>query len=123
MNKNIVVIEDDRDILDLIQYILADEGYDVVGFNRLEPLEKISGQQPSVILLDNRLADGYGNTLCLSLKTNTDTKHIPVIMISASGGLEQIANNCKADAFLAKPFDLADLLNMVKRYSDFQPSF
>ena len=123
MNKNVVVIEDDRDILDLIQYILADEGYNVVGYNRLEPLEKIKEQQPSVILLDNRLADGYGNTLCLSLKTKEDTKHIPVIMISASGGLEQIARNCKADAFLAKPFDLADMINLVKHYSDLQHSF
>jgi DNA-binding NtrC family response regulator len=122
MSKNIVVIEDDRDILDLIQYILADEGYNVVGYNRLEPLEKIKEQQPAVILLDNRLGLGYGNTLCLSIKTNDDTKHIPVIMISASGGLEQIANSCKADAFLAKPFDLADLIDMVKRYSDHQPS-
>jgi DNA-binding response OmpR family regulator len=122
MSKNVVVIEDDRDILDLIQYILADEGYNVVGYNRLEPIEKIKEQKPSVILLDNRLGEGYGNTLCLSLKTNNDTKHIPVIMISASGGLEQIANNCKADAFLAKPFDLADLINLVKHYSDLQPS-
>ena len=66
MNKNIVVIEDDRDILDMIQYILADEGYNVIGFDRLERLERIVEQQPSVILLDNRLATGYGDTLCLS---------------------------------------------------------
>lgn len=118
MSKNIVVIEDDRDILDLIQYILADEGYNVVGYNRLEQLEKIKLQNPSVILLDNKLADGCGNTLCLSIKTHDDTRHIPVIMISASGGLEQIANNCKADAFLAKPFNLDDLINMVKHYSN-----
>jgi two-component system, OmpR family, phosphate regulon response regulator PhoB len=122
MNRNVVVIEDDRDILDLIEYILVDEGYNVIGYNRLERPEKILEQQPSVILLDNRLANGYGNTLCLSLKTSEETKHIPVIMVSASGGLEQIANTCKADAFLAKPFDLEDLVSMVKHYSDLQYS-
>ncbi len=120
MNRNVVVIEDDRDILDLIEYILVDEGYNVIGYNRLEQAEKILEQQPSVILLDNRLANGYGKSLCLSLKTNEETKHIPVIMVSASGGLEQIANTCKADAFLAKPFDLEDLVSMVKHYSDLQ---
>jgi DNA-binding response OmpR family regulator len=123
MNKNIVVIEDDRDILDMIQYILADEGYNVIGYDRLERLERIIEQQPSVILLDNRLATGYGDTLCLSLKSNDNTKHIPVIIVSASAGLEQIANNCKADAFLAKPFDLDALIKLVKHYSDLQLSF
>ena len=123
MNKNVVVIEDDRDILDMIQYILADEGYNVSGFWHLEPMERIIEKNPSVILLDNRLGDGFGNTLCLSLKTNEETKHIPVVIVSASGGLEQIALKCNADAFLAKPFDLEDLIKIVKYYSDPQPSY
>jgi DNA-binding response OmpR family regulator len=122
MNKNVVVIEDDRDILDMIQYILADEGYNVSGSRHLEPVEDILEKQPSVILLDNRLADGYGNTLCLSLKSDDRTKHIPVIMVSASGGLAEIAAKCKADAFLPKPFDLEDLVKIVKHYSEFQLS-
>jgi DNA-binding response OmpR family regulator len=123
MNKNVVVIEDDRDILDMIQFILADEGYNVSGYRHLEPIEKIVEKSPSVILLDNRLGDGFGNTLCLSLKTNEETKHIPIVMVSASGGLEQIALKCKADAFLAKPFDLEDLIKIVKHYSDLQHSY
>jgi DNA-binding response OmpR family regulator len=122
MNKNVVVIEDDRDILDLIQYILVDEGYNVRVYRHLEPVEKLAENLPSVILLDNRLANGYGGSLCLALKSNDKTKHIPVIMISASSGLEQLANNCKADAFLAKPFDLDDLVRTVKHYSEFQLS-
>ena len=120
MGKNIVVIEDDRDILDLIQYILADEGFNVSGYNHLLTPEKIQELEPSIILLDNRLADGFGNTLCLALKTNDETKHIPVIMISASGGLDKIAADCKADAYLPKPFDLEDLISLVKHYSELQ---
>ncbi len=122
MSKNIVVIEDDVDILDMIQYILADEGYNVIGYDKLESLEKIIEQQPAVILLDNRLASGYGDSLCLSLKSSDETKQIPVIIVSASAGLEQIARNCKADAFLAKPFDLDDLVKMVKHYAGLQLS-
>jgi DNA-binding response OmpR family regulator len=121
-NRKVVVIEDDRDILDLIQYILADEGYQVAGYRRLEPLETIIEQQPSVILLDNRLEDGFGYTLCASLKLNKETMHIPVIMVSASESLEQISNNCNADAFLPKPFDLVDLVKLVKHYSEISAS-
>lgn len=118
MNKNIAVIEDDRDILDLIEYILVDEGYTVSAHTHVGSLEKIVESSPTVILLDNRLANGYGDSLCLALKSNDNTKHIPVIIVSASRNLEQIAQNCKADAFLAKPFDLYDLIAMVKRYSN-----
>jgi len=117
MNKQIVIIEDDRDILDMIKYILADEGYDVAGFDRLEGVQRIIEQQPSVVLLDNRLADGYGNAFCATLKSNPVTKNIPVILVSASGNLEEIARQCNADAFLPKPFDLQDLIKIVEQYS------
>ena len=116
MKKLIVVIEDDRDILDLIQYILIEEGYKVIGYDRIERIESIIAKQPSLILLDNRLADGYGNTLCLELKSHVLGKNIPVILVSASGNLGQVAKACGADGILQKPFDLAELIAIVKRY-------
>lgn len=122
MSKQIVIIEDDRDILDLIQYILADEGYDVIGYDGVKSIEEIIVQQPALILLDNRLANGYGNTFCALLKSNSATKHIPVILVSASGNLNQIAESCHANAYLCKPFDLQDLIKMVKHYSEVSDS-
>ncbi|MEO6850317.1 MAG: response regulator [Mucilaginibacter sp.] len=118
MNKEVVVIEDDRDILDIIRYILADEGYNVTGFDRLDGAQQIVEKQPAVVLLDNRLADGYGNKFCASLKSNPITAHIPVILVSASANLEQLAKQCNADAFLPKPFNLDDLIRIVKRYAE-----
>jgi DNA-binding response OmpR family regulator len=114
----IVVIEDDRDILDIIQFILTNEGFEVIGCDHLLQLESIILKQPSVILLDDKLADGYGNTLCLELKSNPLTKSIPVILLSASNNLDQIVNACHADAFLNKPFDLRELVKLVKRYNN-----
>jgi DNA-binding response OmpR family regulator len=118
MNNKIVLIDDDKDILDVVQFILADEGYNVILYDRLEHLEEIIKQQPSVILLDNKLADVYSNTFCLALKSNDKTKDIPVILVSAAEGLEQIAKKCKADAFLSKPFNLKDFIELVKHYSE-----
>ena len=118
MDKKIVVIDDDNDILDVIQFILAEEGYGVVVYNSLESIEKIAEQKPSVILLDNKLGGVYSTDFCLSLKSNQLTKYIPVILVSASDSLEQITKQCNADAFLSKPFDLKDFIKIVKHYAD-----
>jgi len=116
MNNKIVVIDDDKDILDVIQFILAEEGYSVVVYDRLESLEKIYEQKPSLILLDNKLGGIYSTDFCRSLKLNQLTKYIPVILVSASDSLEDISKECNADAFLSKPFDLKDFIKLVKRY-------
>jgi two-component system phosphate regulon response regulator PhoB len=117
MPKKIVVIEDDNDILDLIQYILEDEGYQVLPAKQTGNIDTIAEHQPDLILLDDRLPGEYGNILCSRIKSNPGTKHIPVVLVSAARDLERVAFNCKADDFLPKPFDLKDLLNLVKQYA------
>jgi len=117
MNKNIVIVDDDEDILEVVKYILDEEGYHVIVFDHLVQVEKIAAEQPSVILLDNKLAGVYSDSLCLALKSEDSTKLIPVVLVSATDGLEQIARRCKADSFLSKPFDLNDLINLVRHYS------
>ena len=71
---------------------------------------------PQLILLDIRLSNGYGHLLCEDLKSNAKTSHIPVILVSGADNLEKIAVDYKADGFLAKPFDMEDLIQMVKNY-------
>jgi DNA-binding response OmpR family regulator len=117
MRKRIILLEDEKDILELIQFILEEQGYDVIAFNHFEPLEDIIEFQPELILLDIRLSDGYGHLLCAKLKSNPTTAHIPVILVSAASNLEKIAKESKADNFLSKPFDLDELIQMVKRYA------
>jgi DNA-binding response OmpR family regulator len=117
MNKNIVIVDDDEDILEVVKYILDEEGYHVIVFDHLVELEKIAAQQPSVVLLDNKLAGVFSDSWCIALKSDHTTKVIPVILVSANEGIEQIANKCKADAFLPKPFDLNDLISLVRHHS------
>jgi DNA-binding response OmpR family regulator len=118
MRNRIVVIEDDKDILDMIDYILEDEGYVVNKFDHLVQIETLTKLEPSLILLDNKLAEGFGNTLCLLIKSQPAAKHIPVILVSASSSLAQVAEKCMADGYLTKPFDIEDLLDIVKRHSN-----
>jgi len=117
MPKKILVIEDDNDILDLIQYILEDEGYHVLPSNKIEPITAVINYQPDLVLLDDRLAEGFGHKLCANIKAHPATRGIPVILVSATRDLEMIAKDCNADTFLAKPFDLYQLVNIVKEYA------
>lgn len=78
--KNIVIEEDD-DILDLIQYILEDEGYPVLASDRPEHIDVIAEHQPDLVLLDDCLQFEYGHVICSRIKAPPHTKHIPVILV------------------------------------------
>jgi DNA-binding response OmpR family regulator len=117
MEKRILVLEDDKAILELMELTLESEGYFVIGINHYEPLEYIVEFGPDIILLDIRLSDGYGHLLCLDLKANPLTAKIPVILVSGANNLETIAKNSKANNYLSKPFNVDELLNVVKAYA------
>ena len=116
MRKRIIILEDEKDILEVIQFILEEEGYDVIAFNHFEPLEEIIEFQPNLVLLDVRLSDGYGHLLCSQLKANPTTSYLPVILVSGATNLEKIAKDYGADNFLEKPFGMDELVKMVKHY-------
>jgi DNA-binding response OmpR family regulator len=118
MPKRIIIIEDDKDILDMMIYILKDEGYEVIGASDCQPLEAILQTKPDLILLDNRLREGSGKDECLKLKENAATRHIPVLIVSATQHLEQLAAESLADGYVAKPFDLDELIAVVQQYTN-----
>ena len=116
MPKKILVIEDDNDILDMMQYILEDEGFEVLASNKIELLTSIIKIQPDLILLDDRMPEDSGHNLCTNIKANPETAAIPVILISSTPNLSQVAKNCTADTYLTKPFDLYELVELVNSY-------
>jgi two-component system phosphate regulon response regulator PhoB len=116
MGKRILVVDDDKDILGLIDYLLKEEGYTVTASTTSKILTKLEKIKPDLILLDCWLPEGFGDDLCRDIKSDPSFKHIPVIMISAVNELEFIAKKCHADAFVEKPFDIDHLTAMVKRY-------
>lgn len=106
MSKNIIVVDDDEDILNIIELILVEAGYHVRAVSDIVSFYNIHEFKPDLILLDDWLADGYGSKLCLDLKRNPLASNIPVILISAKNDLPDISKNCLADDFISKPFDL-----------------
>ena len=117
--KKILVIEDDKDIRDIIVYILEEENYEVISSGDSKILKSINDYKPDLILMDNWLtewkSDANGQQLSKMLKSNPATSHIPIIIISAVNNIKEIAEAGLADSYLKKPFDTPDLLSMVKK--------
>src|SRR5450432_1635499 len=104
-SKKIVVVDDDPDILDALQMTLEDEGYDVTTTEKgeyAENLRKTNGNLPDLIILDVLLSGKDGRTICQKLKSQQETRHIPVIMISAHPNAKQSVKDVGANDFLAK---------------------
>jgi CheY-like chemotaxis protein len=114
VDKRILVLDDNEDILDVVTEALTYEGYTVRSICRGNALfETINNFRPQLILLDFRLADASGIDLCRQLKSMTEHRHIKVIIFSAylRPGQTFLAD---CDAFLSKPFDLEDLSQAVR---------
>ena len=117
MTKKILVAEDDYGILEVIKIILEGEGYTVISTIDQEEVNTIVLEhKPSLILLDIWLSGHDGGKIAKLLKTKNETKSIPIILISANNETPKITKESGADDFLLKPFDIDDLLKIVKKY-------
>lgn len=116
-DKKILVADDDSGIVDVMQIVLEDDGFDVIttmdGLNIL----KLCEQKPDLIFLDIWMSGINGNIICKQLKMSDKFKHIPVIMFSANRNTKQISIECGADDFLAKPFEIGELLRLAHKYT------
>lgn len=114
--KKLLIIENDVDTIEIVSIILEEfNNYVVVKSDKQLPVAQIAEINPNVIVIDYLLGSGYGSDLCLALKGNPLTKHLPVILISASANLEKVIRDCQADAFLSKPFDLNEFVELIDR--------
>lgn len=121
MAKKILVIEDEKDIRETIVYVLEEQGYDVISSEDSKIIKSLDDIKPDLILLDNWLtewkSDANGQQISKELKSNPKTSHIPIVMISAVSNIQEIAEAGNADDFLKKPFDLNDILEIVKKFT------
>ena len=119
MKPHIVVIEDDPDMLSVITFLLEEEGYQITGLNALCTIEELVALNADCFILDEQLPFVSGHIICLMLKSNPATKHVPVILASAIRDLQEIAERYHADACLTKPFlNIGDLFRLVSSTID-----
>lgn len=114
--KQILYIEDDHDMCDLVSEIMAYEDYQVLSDCGRSLFNIIRQKRVGLILIEEALSWTRGSKLCLQLKSEEGTKHIPVIMISAQENIDIICRYCSADAFIRKPFEIYDVIDIVNEF-------
>ena len=115
-SKNILVVEDDLDIRELISFNLANEGHQVFEANDGEVgIDKARNNNPDLILLDLMLPGIQGLDVCRIIKSDQETKEIPIIMVTALGQEEDIVKGLEtgADDYITKPFSIKVLIARV----------
>jgi DNA-binding response OmpR family regulator len=116
MQKRILIADDDPAILDCLQIILEDADYTVEISSNGDTIPKVHRFHPDLILLDVWMSGEDGRNICRKLKSQTGTRDIPIIMISATSYIEDSTKEAGAEDFLPKPFHMNDLLNKVEQY-------
>jgi len=117
MSRTILVADDDKDIIDLVEFNLTREGFTVLaaedGWKALETVRK---KQPDVVILDWMMPEVDGLEVCRRLKQDPDTERIPIIMLTAkSDTLDKVLGlEMGADDYLTKPFHVRELVARVR---------
>ncbi len=115
--KTILLVDDNVDILEAVQYLLEDAGHKVIAVENGEYLEQLDKRNlPDLILLDMLLSGKDGGEIAKKLKSFEETRKIPIIMVSAHPSAKEAARRSGADDFIAKPFDIEQLLEMIEKY-------
>lgn len=115
--ERILVVEDESAIAKTMRLGLEAEGFDVAeARDGLECLKLVRSQKPHLILLDVMLPKLDGFKVCRLIKFDKNTSHIPIILCSArnSDADREKGRKAGADDYLVKPFDLEDLVELVK---------
>jgi CheY-like chemotaxis protein len=110
----VLVVDDDPDLAAICSLILESEGYDTtVANNGVEAYDKLAAVHVDAILLDVMMPVMDGLTVCRMVKSDPSTEQLPVIVMSASEKLRNQARGAHADAVIAKPFNIDDLVLTV----------
>jgi two-component system, OmpR family, alkaline phosphatase synthesis response regulator PhoP len=115
--KEILVVEDEEDILELLRYNLAREGYGVAtAMNGADAIRAASRKPPALILLDLMLPGMDGLEVCRTLKKDQRTAGIPVIMVTAKGEESDVVIGLELGAvdYIVKPFSMKVLVARVR---------
>jgi DNA-binding response OmpR family regulator len=112
--KKIMIADDDPGIVDAVEMLLAFEGYKVTSTVDGSTVLDMKEELPDLLLLDIWMSGEDGRDICRKLKSKNITKNIPIIMISASRDIRDSAMAAGADDFLAKPFEMDELIKKIE---------
>lgn len=103
-------------MLEVVAEFMQFEDYQVITDSGKSIDKKLKQHAIGLILLDEHLNWGWGSDLCRKLKSDEKTALIPIVLISAIRNIDEIAEQCGADAYIRKPFDIYDVIDVVNQY-------
>jgi len=115
--EHILLVDDEKDILELLNYNLSQQGYKVTEvMTGEEALQKVRNHKPDLIVLDLMLPGIDGLDVCRILTTDKETNTIPIIMLTARGEEADIVTGLElgADDYITKPFSPRILLARIR---------
>jgi DNA-binding response OmpR family regulator len=112
--SSIYILDDDPDIVAILKMMLQTQGYQVNATTNPGDILECTGDKHDLILLDLWMSGTDGRDILASLRTQDRTKDIPVIFVSASSQLKEIAAEHDVAGYIEKPFDMALMLDKVK---------
>lgn len=117
MAKKILIVDDEKDLVEILTFRLEAAGYDVVSAqNGQEGLEKAKSEKPDLVLLDVMMPKMDGYQVCRALKLDGKYKKVPIIILTAKveEGDKRTGETVGADGYITKPFDSGELLAKIK---------
>jgi len=113
--KRVLVIDNDPAVLDIMQEALGYEGFEVTAVEGTQDICKlVKATKPQLVVIDYMLNGVNGGELCHQIKSYPDTGKLPVILFSAYPRVFNSLGTYGCDVFIAKPFDLAVLIDQVQ---------
>jgi DNA-binding response OmpR family regulator len=118
MKTNVLVIEDEPVISEMMCILLEIEGYKVICSSDTDfAKRKLKSKDVALVMLDLNLGGESGETMCRYIKEQPELQYIPVVLVSANADLKNIKEQCGADDYIAKPFELKDFVDKINYWT------
>ena len=117
--KKILIVDDEQDIVESLKFVLEVSGFVCyTAYNGEDGLKLAKEIMPDLIILDVMMPKINGYKISRLLKYDSKYKDIPILMITARSQEEDklIGEETGADEYITKPFDLSEVVNIVKKY-------
>ncbi|WP_136807338.1 response regulator [Desulfosediminicola flagellatus] len=122
--KNVLLVDDDPDFVEAVKVIVESGGYNVrVAYDGQEGLEAVKEEKPDIIVLDVMMPVMDGHAACAALKTDPETKDIPIILLTAVADRVTTSKyshrdmlESEAEDYMPKPVDPPELLSLIRRW-------
>lgn len=111
---SVLVVDDDTDLLEMVAIVLRNSGMEVETLYAGSSLfNKLADKMPDIVVMDIYLGDTDGRHLCRQIKTSDEYSSLPVILYSAGIITPESVQSSGANQFLAKPFQIDQLINTI----------